>query len=177
VFDERGPDLILNPCYASVGANVGDREAAVLGVPRALEECGAGRRVRISSLYETAPVGCAPMDLFVNAVVEFESLLCPEDLLKRFKAIEKSAGRSGGHNEPRELDLDIVAIGDVTIRTGELSVPHPGYRERAFVLVPLMEIAPDFVCPETGRRIGEMVSSLSAAQGIVKVSSRRAVLV
>ena len=177
MFDERGPDLILNPCYASVGANVGDREAAVLGVPRAIEEWGAGRRVRMSSLYETAPVGCVATAFFINAVVEFESLLCPEDLLKRFKAIEKSAGRSGGHNEPRELDLDIVAIGDVTIRTGELSVPHPGYRERAFVLVPLMEIAPDFVCPETGRRIGEMVSSLSAAQGIVKVSSRRAVLV
>ena len=177
MFDERGPDLILNPCYASVGANVGDREAAVLGVPRAIEEWGAGRRVRMSSLYETAPVGCVATAFFINAVVEFESLLCPEDLLKRFKAIEKSAGRSGGHNEPRELDLDIVAIGDVTIRTGELGVPHPGYRERAFVLVPLMEIAPDFVCPETGRRIGEMVSSLSAAQGIVKVSSRRAVLV
>jgi 2-amino-4-hydroxy-6-hydroxymethyldihydropteridine diphosphokinase len=176
VLDERGPDLIFNPCYASVGANVGDREAAVLGVPRAIEESGAGRCVRISSLYETAPVGCAPMGFFVNAVVEFESLLCPEDLLKRFKAIEKSAGRSGGHNEPRELDLDIIAIGDAAIRTDALTVPHPSYRERAFVIVPLMELAPDFVCPETGRRIAELVSSVSGTQGIVKVSSRRAVL-
>ena len=176
MLDERGPDLILNPCYASVGANVGEREAAVLGVPRAIEEWGAGRFVRISSLYETAPVACAPMGFFINAVVEFESLLCPEDLLKRFKAIEKSAGRSGGHNEPRELDLDIIAIGDAAIRTGALTVPHPSYRERAFVLVPLMELAPDFVCPETGRRIGELVSSVSGTQGIVKVSSRRAVL-
>jgi 2-amino-4-hydroxy-6-hydroxymethyldihydropteridine diphosphokinase len=176
VPDERGPDLILNPCYASVGANVGDREAAVLGVSRAIEERGAGRRVRMSSLYETAPVGCARMGLFINAVVEFESLLCPEDLLKRFKEIEKAAGRRGGHNEPRELDLDIVAIGAATIRTDELTVPHPRYRERAFVLVPLMEIAPGFVCPETGRRIGEIVSSLRGSQGIVTVSSRRTVL-
>jgi 2-amino-4-hydroxy-6-hydroxymethyldihydropteridine diphosphokinase len=116
------------------------------------------------------------MGLFINAVVEFESLLCPEDLLKRFKAIEKSAGRSGGHNEPRELDLDIVAIGDAAIRTGELTVPHPRYRERAFVLVPLMELVPDFACPETGRRIGDIVSSLPGEQGIVRVSSRRTVL-
>jgi len=173
---ERGRDLIFNPSYVSVGSNVGNREAAVLEVPRMIEERGAGRRVRMSSLYETEPVGCAPMDLFINAVVEFESLLCPEDLLKRFKAIEKSAGRSGGHNEPRELDLDIIAIGDAAIRTGALTVPHPSYRERAFVLVPLMELAPDFVCPETGRRIGELVSSVSGTQGIVKVSSRRAVL-
>lgn len=176
MLDERGPDLILNPCYASVGSNVGDREAAVLGAARTIEESGAGRSVRISSLYETAPVGCDPMGLFINAAVEFESLLCPEDLLKRFKAIEKSAGRSGGHNEPRELDLDIVAIGSTVIRSGALTVPHPRYRERGFVLVPLSELSPDFVCPETGRRIGELLLALPGTQGIVKVSSRRAVL-
>lgn len=175
--DERGSDLILNLCYASVGSNVGEREAAVLRVPRVIEKSGAGRRVRMSSLYETAPVGCAPMGLFINAVVEFEPLLCAEDLLKRFKEIEKAAGRRSGRNEPRELDLDIVAFGSATIRTDALAVPHPRYRERAFVLVPLMEIAPGFVCPETGRGIGEMVASLPAGQGIARVSSRRAILV
>ena len=173
---ERGRDLIFNPSYVSVGSNVGNREAAVLEVPRMIEERGAGRRVRMSSLYETEPVGCAPMDLFINAVVEFESLLCAEDLLKRLKAIETAAGRSGGHNEPRELDLDIVALGTSLVRSGTLAVPHPRYRERAFVLVPLMEIAPDFICPETGRRIGDIVSSLSAVQRIVRVSSRKTVL-
>jgi 2-amino-4-hydroxy-6-hydroxymethyldihydropteridine diphosphokinase len=159
-----------------VGSNVGNREAAVLGVPRMIEERGAGRNVRISSLFETEPVGCPPMGFFINAVVEFESLLCAEDLLKRLKAIETAAGRSGGHNEPRELDLDIVALGTSLVRSGTLAVPHPRYRERAFVLVPLMELAPDFVCPETGRRIGDIVSSLAAVQRVVRVSSRKTVL-
>jgi 2-amino-4-hydroxy-6-hydroxymethyldihydropteridine diphosphokinase len=160
----------------SVGANVGDRESAVLAVPRLIEESGAGRRVRMSSLYETAPVGCAHTGFFINAVAEFETLLCPEDLLKRLKAIEKAAGRSGGHNEPRELDLDIVALGAAVIRSEALVVPHPRYRERAFVLVPLLEIAPDFVCPATGRRVEDIVSSLSEGHGIVRVSSRKTLL-
>jgi 2-amino-4-hydroxy-6-hydroxymethyldihydropteridine diphosphokinase len=176
VSDERGADLNPSPAYLSVGSNVGERERAVLGVPRALEELGVGRRARISSLYETEPMGCAPMGLFMNAVVEFEPLLCPGDLLKRLQAMERQMGRTGGHDEPREIDLDIVALGDSVIHSEALTVPHAAYRDRAFVLIPLKEIAPNFTCPVTGRCIDDLIRSLSTGQRVVKVSTRKTVL-
>jgi 2-amino-4-hydroxy-6-hydroxymethyldihydropteridine diphosphokinase len=176
VSDERGPDLSSSPAYLSVGSNVGEREISVLGVPRLLEELGVGRRARISSLYETEPIGCAPMGFFINAVVEFEPLLCAGDLLKRLQAIEMRMGRRSGHGEPRELDIDIVALGDSIIRSEALTVPHPAYRDRAFVLVPLEEIAPHFTCPATGRCIDDLILSLSGDQRVVKVSTRKTIL-
>ena len=113
---------------------------------------------------------------FINAVVEFEPLLCPVDLLKRLKLLEKRMGRTGGRDEPRELDLDIVACGTSIIRGETLTLPHPRYRDRAFVLIPLREISSSFVCPETGRSIDDLVSSLGERQYVCKVSSRKTVL-
>jgi 2-amino-4-hydroxy-6-hydroxymethyldihydropteridine diphosphokinase len=129
----------------------------------------------MSSLYETEPVGCGLTGRFINAVVEFEPLLCPTDLLKRLQTIEKRMGRRGGHDEPRELDIDIVTLGDAVIETAGLTVPHPRFRDRAFVLIPLGEIAPRFRCPLTGRDIGELIASLPGEQGIEKISRRKAV--
>lgn len=143
---------------------------------RRIEECGAGRSARVSSLYETAPVGCAPMGPFINAVVEFEPLLSPADLLERLRLMEKETGRTGGRDEPRQLDIDIVTYGASIIREETLTVPHPRYRERAFVLVPLREISPSFVCPETGRSVDQLIRSLPAGQFIRPVSRRKAVL-
>ncbi len=173
--DERGIDLTAGPAFVGVGSNVGNREQRVLSVLRLIEERGAGRCARMSSLYETEPVGCAPMAPFINAVVEFEPLLCAEDLLKRLKEIEQAAGRSGAHNEPRELDLDIITLGAVVMETESLVIPHPRYRERAFVLIPLIEIAPRFVCPATGLDIQRLVAPLPPGR-VVKVSSRKMVL-
>jgi 2-amino-4-hydroxy-6-hydroxymethyldihydropteridine diphosphokinase len=161
------------PAYLGLGANLGDREAAVLGAARALEASGIGCRVRLSSLYETEPVGCAPMDWFVNAVVEFEPLLCPADLLKRLQTIEKLAGRRGGHNEPRELDIDIIALGTAVIDAPDLVVPHPRFRERAFVLVPLQELAPRFECPATRRDIGKLLAAVAPCRGVSRISTRK----
>ncbi len=173
--DERRVDLKTSPAYLSVGSNTGARETAVLSVPRILEESAIGRCARMSSLYETEPVGCAPMGRFINAVVEFEPLLCPGDLLKRLQTIEKWMGRRGGHNEPRELDIDIVTLGDALIDEGPLTVPHPRFRDRAFVLIPLGEIAPGFRCPVTGRDIGDLIASLPDEQGIEMISLRKVV--
>jgi 2-amino-4-hydroxy-6-hydroxymethyldihydropteridine diphosphokinase len=146
-----------------------------LTVQRVLERSGTGVNVRMSSLYETDPVDCGPMDRFVNAVVEFAPLLCGEDLLKRLQAIEKMLGRRGGHNEPRELDIDIVTLGDDVFDSGSLTVPHPRYRERGFVLVPLKELAPEFRCPATGRHIDDLLASLPSTGGIYRISSRRTI--
>ena len=154
---------------------MGERESAVAAVPRLLEQGGLGGRVRISSLYETAPVGVPEMPFFVNAVVEFEPLLLPGDLLKRLKEMEKAGGRTGGRADPRPLDIDIVAWGGTVFHSDLLTIPHPRYRERAFVLIPLGELSPFFVCPETGRSIGDLISSLPGGQRVSRVSSRKTV--
>ena len=172
---QRGIDLIANPAYLSIGSNLGKREIAVLAVPRILEQTATGTKVRLSSLYETEPVDCRPMNSFINAVVEFEPLLYSADLLKRLQAIEKLLGRRGGHNEPRELDIDILTLGNQVIETEILTVPHPQYRERGFVLIPLKELAPGFACPATGRHIDDLVGSLPQTDSVIRISSRRIV--
>lgn len=145
-------------------------------MPRWLETNALGRALSMSSLYETSPVGDPSLPFFINAVIEFEPLLTPADLLKRLQEMEKSRGRSSGPLQSRPLDIDIVAWGGTIVRSEALSVPHPRYRERAFVLIPLREIFPGFVCPETGRPIEELIASLPHGQRISRVSSRSAIV-
>jgi 2-amino-4-hydroxy-6-hydroxymethyldihydropteridine diphosphokinase len=129
-------------CYVSLGSNVGAREQQVLEAVARIERSGAGRVTAQSALYETDPVGMPGTDAFVNAVVEVETSLSPDDLLERLQAIESRMGRTGGHYRPREIDIDIITFGDSVIDEPHLDVPHPRYSERAFVLVPLGDIAP-----------------------------------
>lgn len=126
-----------------------------------------------SSLYESAPAEGAGGGYFVNAVAEVRTLLCPEDLLNRLKTIEKSMGRTGGHNRPREIDVDILALGGAVVEAAGLSIPHPRLGDRAFVLLPLKEIAPRYRCPLTGRSVDRMIQSLGPAAGISLISGRR----
>jgi len=172
--DEGSADLIGKTAYLAIGSNVGRREVAVLSVLRRLEGADIGHGFRMSSLYETEPIGVAPMRPFVNAVLEVQSLLCPGDLLKRVQELERAMGRSGGHNEPREIDIDIVAVGDERMRTPELTVPHPRYSERAFVLAPLLELNPDFRCPATGRAGSDLLRHLDS-QRVSRISTRKAI--
>ena len=130
--------------YVALGSNLGPRERTILRALRRLESSGAARVRRVSSLYESAAVGMRDAPPFVNAVVEVVALLRPRDLLERMQAIETECGRASGHNQSREIDLDLVAFGDHVAATEELVLPHPRYHERAFVLIPLCEIAPAF---------------------------------
>jgi 2-amino-4-hydroxy-6-hydroxymethyldihydropteridine diphosphokinase len=159
--------------FIALGANLGRREATLLGAARRLVSCGAGRLLRVSSLYESAAVGMGSAPPFVNAVAELVPLLSPGDLLERMQAIEREFGRTGGHNQSRELDLDLVAFADEVMDSDALALPHPRYRERAFVLIPLAEIAPTFCDPLTRRPIGELVAALADADAVRLVSSRR----
>ena len=158
--------------FLALGANLGEREAAVLEALRRIEASGAARVLRCSSLYETDPVDMEPAPGFVNAVAEVRPLLSPVLLLKRLKTIEKQMGRRGGHNAPREIDIDVVTFGDRVIDTADLIVPHPRYASRGFVLEPLAEIAPGFVCPRHGRGIAEMIASLRGGERVARVSGR-----
>lgn len=159
--------------YISLGSNLGDREANILRATAMIGTTGIARNVHLSSLYETEPVGCGSMNDFINAVVAVTTELDPGNLLERLRELERKLGRRGGHNMPRELDLDIITMGDRLIQTERLTVPHPRYRRRAFVLVPLREIAPRFRCPETGQDIDELIGTLNDRGRIGKVSSRR----
>jgi 2-amino-4-hydroxy-6-hydroxymethyldihydropteridine diphosphokinase len=131
----------------------------------------------LSGLYESPPAEGAGGGYFVNAVAEVHTLLCPEDLLNRLKTIEKSMGRTGGHNRPREIDLDILSLGDFVVESEGLTIPHPRLGARAFVLLPLREVAPGFRCPSTGREIDGLIESLAAEADVSRISDRRLITV
>ncbi|MGJ7581056.1 2-amino-4-hydroxy-6-hydroxymethyldihydropteridine diphosphokinase [Variovorax sp. RHLX14] len=134
--------------FVALGANLGDARAAVLQAMDALAALPQSRLTARSSLYRSAPVDATGPD-FINAVVALETALAPEALLIEMQRIEQGAGRERPYrNAPRTLDLDLLHYGDVHIETPKLTLPHPRLAERAFVLLPLAEIAPARVTPE-----------------------------
>ena len=131
--------------YIAVGANLGDAAASVMGAMDALSRLPHTAVTRRSSLYLSAPVDASGPD-FINAVVEISTLLSAPDLLTQLQKVEHDAGRERPYaNAPRTLDLDLLLYGDACIASPSLTVPHPRMAQRAFVLVPLAEIAPQRV--------------------------------
>lgn len=128
----------------SIGANLGDAAASVERAIAGVAELPRTRLLRRSSLYRTEPWGPIRQDWFVNAAALYETTLPPHDLLAACQAIERAIGRAPtAPKGPRVIDIDIVFYGDVRMDRHELTLPHPHYRERRFVLAPLFEIAPD----------------------------------
>lgn len=158
--------------YIGAGSNLGRREASVLSGLRALEESGAVTLRAVSSLYESEPDGIPGAPRFINAVAQVASLLPAVDLLERLKAIEADMGRTGGHQQSREIDLDLISYGARTGVFGPLILPHPRFHQRAYVLIPLREIAPDFVCPRTAKPVASLVGELDPGVRVMRVSGR-----
>ena len=128
--------------YVALGANLGDARAAVSSALRALNLLPSTRVTRASSLYRTAPWEAHGPD-FINAVAEVQTELSAPALLAELQALERAAGRERPYvNAPRTLDLDVLLYGEGRIDSPNLTVPHPRMWERAFVLVPLAEVAP-----------------------------------
>ncbi len=139
--------------YIALGANLGDAQAAVRGAVRSIAALPHTRTLACSGLYQTAALGAegaegtvADSPDFVNAVMAVVTRLDAHDLLSHLQRLENQAGRTRPYpNAPRRLDLDLLLYGRVTLCTPTLQIPHPRMNERAFVLVPLAEIAPDQV--------------------------------
>jgi 2-amino-4-hydroxy-6-hydroxymethyldihydropteridine diphosphokinase len=113
----------------------------------------------VSGVYETKPWGYLDQPDFLNQVIEGETELTPTRLLDFLKRIEKKMGREKNfRNGPRLIDLDILLYGDRVVHTTRLHIPHPELTERAFVLVPLAELAPELVHPVEGKRIAELLA-------------------
>ena len=149
----------------ALGANLGDRLAAL---QRAVDQLdGLGKVVAISSVYETDPVGYLDQPAFLNAALLLETDLPPESLMRSLLRIEGDLGRVRTFtNAPRAIDLDLLLYGDDIRDTPELTVPHPRMHERAFVLVPLAEIAPDLRHPRSGAPISALLESLPDRDGV-----------
>ena len=143
--------------YVALGANLGDAALTVARAMDAIDELQGTRLTRRSSLYRTAPVDASGPD-YINAVVEISTALTAPQLLEHLQALELAAGRERSYrNAPRTLDLDLLLYGDASLQSAALTVPHPRMLERAFVLVPLAEIAPQRVSAAQLRRVGTQV--------------------
>jgi 2-amino-4-hydroxy-6-hydroxymethyldihydropteridine diphosphokinase len=137
--------------FVGLGSNLDDPMWQVQSAFREIDDIPETSLVKVSSLYQTAPVGWTDQPPFVNAVAHAETTLSPHDFLRHLSGIEASHGRvRGARNGPRTLDLDVLLFNDWQIDDAHLTTPHPRMFDRAFVLAPLAEIAPDVVIPGHG---------------------------
>ena len=145
--------------YLALGANLGDRLASLRGAADRLTRGNALRAA--SGVYETSPYGVLDQPAFLNACLHVDTRLAPRELLDLAKRIEIDLGRRPGPRwGPRQIDIDLLLYGDEAIDDGDLIVPHPGLVERAFVLVPLAEIAADHAIPGRAMTVAEALRAL-----------------
>lgn len=141
----------MTRAYIALGANLGDPALTVQAAIEALRDLPQSQLIAPSSLYRTAPVGLKNQPDFINAVVSVETQLDANRLLDELFAIEARFGRRRSiKNAPRTLDLDLLLHGDTLCSSAKLTLPHPRMHQRAFVLAPLTEIAPDIEIPGHG---------------------------
>jgi 2-amino-4-hydroxy-6-hydroxymethyldihydropteridine diphosphokinase len=154
--------------FLSIGSNIGNR----------LENCGTAikeisslaRVVKVSSAYETEPVGNPDQADFINCAAEIETSLEPHELLVRLKGIEKKMGRGSGERwGPRVIDIDIIFYGDAVMDTEELQIPHISAHVRRFVLMPLCELEPGLRHPGCGVTVSELLDNLEEDKKVLKV--------
>jgi 2-amino-4-hydroxy-6-hydroxymethyldihydropteridine diphosphokinase len=156
----------METAYIALGANL----PGPAGTPRQTLDAAViklgelGEVLRQSSYYETEPVGYSQQAPFLNGAVALQTDLDPEILLDCLLAIERHFGRDRSHgipNGPRTLDLDLLLYGDRILRSERLQLPHPRLAERAFVLLPLEEIAPDLIHPQWKRSVSQLMQDLA----------------
>lgn len=152
--------------YLALGSNLGDRLA---NLKQAINSLTPQMDVKAKShVYETPPWGYEDQPTFLNQVIKAKTYLDPEPLLKHLKRLEVALGRKETvRNGPRVIDIDILFYDDIVLNESTLTIPHPRLHERAFVLLPLMDIDPELVHPVNKKTVREMAAGSDAA-GIVK---------
>lgn len=156
--------------YLGLGSNVGDRWAQLRAAIAALRDSGVAVEA-ISCAYETEPVGeVLDQPDFLNAAVRIRTVLEPEPLLDLCKRVEAEAGRVAGgrRHGPRPLDIDLLLLGDIALRTDRLELPHPEASSRRFVLVPLLELDPDLTLPD-GTALADSLAALGDRERVERV--------
>jgi 2-amino-4-hydroxy-6-hydroxymethyldihydropteridine diphosphokinase len=151
----------MTPVAIALGSNLGDREQHLRDALTALAPIV--HNLRVSTFHDTAPVGVpGPQPMFLNAAAVGETTLTANALLEQLLAIEASLGRVRPYpNAPRTVDLDLILYDAAIEESARLTLPHPRFRERRFVLEPLAEIAPDWRDPVTGKSVEELLRALS----------------
>ena len=156
--------------YLGLGSNMGEKQENLI---RALDYISQRLRIeKKSSVYDTEPVGNVNQPRFLNMVCRVSTSLPPASLLGVLKGIESKMGRlpSGSSTSPRPIDIDILLYGDEVIDTPDLKIPHPRLAERAFVLVPLAEIAPDLIHPVLKHSVKDLLRLIQGnTQGVLKL--------
>jgi 2-amino-4-hydroxy-6-hydroxymethyldihydropteridine diphosphokinase len=172
VADDLRPDRSRAPAparaFVALGSNQGDRGAHLRRALARLRATPGVGQVEPSPVYETDPVGGPPQGRFLNAVASVVTTLAPRALLERLLAIEAAEGRVRGaeRNAPRPLDLDLLLHGDACLKEPGLEVPHPRLHERAFVLAPLCDLAPELRHPRLGATVRELLGRVRGGAGV-----------
>jgi 2-amino-4-hydroxy-6-hydroxymethyldihydropteridine diphosphokinase len=159
----------------ALGSNLGDSRRIILDAMARLQKLSTSPLLK-SSLWQTSPVNCPPNSpLFVNAVIRLAPRAgeTPESLLQKLRALEIEFGRMSKKvlNEPRPLDLDLIAFGTETRNSPELILPHPRAHLRRFVLQPLSEIAPDFILPGQSKTIFQLLAELPDEETVTRLDA------
>jgi len=158
--------------FLSLGSNLGERKARIEEGIASLQESGVSI-LRRGSLYQTEPVGLSDQPWFLNTVVAAHTTLSPQELLELCKQIERTAGRKRSVRfGPRPLDIDILLYERRVLREKELIVPHPRMHERRFVLVPLLEIAPDIRDPRNEKSYAEVLAGLDDGKKVTRLKAQ-----
>ncbi|WP_257351321.1 2-amino-4-hydroxy-6-hydroxymethyldihydropteridine diphosphokinase [Pseudalkalibacillus decolorationis] len=157
----------MNYVYLALGSNIGKRDAYLRRALQTIDQLHETKVKRVSSIYETEPIGYTDQDAFLNMVAYIETTYSSSTLLEELQRIEKQLDRKRNiHWGPRTLDLDILLYNQENIQTEELKVPHPRMLERGFVMIPLYELQPDLQFPHTNEHFSTIMEERINHEGV-----------
>jgi 2-amino-4-hydroxy-6-hydroxymethyldihydropteridine diphosphokinase len=162
---------MTNQVFLLLGTNLGSRAANLAEAIHAIDQY-VGKIINVSSIYETAAWGKTDQPAFLNQAVEIVTPLCPEETLNNILSIEERLGRRRNeHWGERIIDIDILFYGTTILDSSLLTIPHPQLANRRFTLIPLNEIAPDFVHPILKKSVAELLLNCTDGLGVVKFAN------